>query len=99
MGAMDARITAAELDAMEARIAAAEARLARGRAVGDQEKASEPAELADLKLLLALRTFADLNQLSEQGHQAVQAYLDARLVAMEARVAELEKRVEPPPAA
>lgn len=93
---MNARVTAAELDAMEARIAAVEARLAKGRTAPGRENAPEP-DLTDAKLLLGLRTFAKLNELSEQGREAVEAYLDARVTEMEERVARMEKRVEPGP--
>jgi BMFP domain-containing protein YqiC len=93
---MNARITAAELDAIEARIAAVEARLARGHA--GQGNASEPSDLTDAKLLLALRTFAELSKWSAQGREGEVDYFNARLSAMEDRVAELEKRLKRPPA-
>lgn len=96
---MNARITAAELDAMEARIAAVEAGLARGRAVPGQENAPGPADLADAKLLRAMRTFTELNECCAQGREGEQAYLNARLSAMEDRVTELEKRLNRPSAA
>lgn len=79
---------------MEARIAAVEARLAKGPAVPGRQ-AHEAPDLTDAKLLLAIRTFAELNEWSAQGRKEELEYFNARISAMEDRVTSMEKRLRP----